>query len=221
MTFARVSAAIAVACIAVPASTLSAQGPESGLPDPAKCVVYSRALETGHPAPFVAEARTSIFACRAEVGHAYSTWLDRLAVAGTREEADRFLATPFLLRDGELFATALRVAANRTAPAPAREAALITLLNQAGSMWFGPLSAYEDGQACSVAEPSTPPDEARGSTPLPSDYLTSASAVIDTAANAGESVPEVRAVALCVKKNLYRRVHYHSTHSPALHPTTW
>ena len=137
------------------------------------------------------------------------------------KEADKFLEIPVLLRDGELFATALRVAANQAAPAAAREAALITLLNQSGSLWFGPLSAYEGGQACSVAEPSTPPDEVRGATPLPADYLTTASTVIDAAATAGESVVDVRSVALCVKKNLYRRVHYHSTHSPALHPTSW
>ena len=211
-----------LACLALlrPVS-LAAQGPEGGLPDPAKCNVYRRALETGNPAPFQAQARLGILSCGRDAGHAYASWFARMDAGTTRAEADSFLAIPYVLRDGELFLTALRIAGTAGAPSLLREVALIVLLNQSGSLWTGPISAYERGQACSLAEVSPAVDELRGAAPLPSDYLTQTASMFSASADSSETDPVVRSVALCVKKNLYRRTHYHRNAPPPLTPVQW
>jgi hypothetical protein len=133
------------------------------------CRLATQILQTGEPEPHTTWALQQIASCGPAGGVALANAIRRTRDSGDAPTLDAISEAARTFRDGEVFAAAVEVAADRTATIPARVFAfrtLITSLSPGRVLSYAQMTRSDVQRACSGLLPSTH-DEITAGTALP------------------------------------------------------
>ena len=175
------------------------------------CRLAAQIVATGHPAPHEAWALELITGCGSQGGAALAAAVRAARQSGDVEALDRLTGSALYIRDAQLFAAALEVAADAGASVPARAFALRAALNAvAPAVWFDDYAALVHPPANGLEtcrESYFSHDMASPGDPVPPDAPARLRARVQQLAGDPSVPAEVRAVARCVQQDVSTFAH--------------